>query len=164
MKLRIKSPVTRSFTPVEAFEAHHPTLGTGTLYRYLSKDKKSLVARFFPREWWQGWVYAPANKGLDPSLDNTILREEMGLDHILGSRDVSRNFRITTATKLWLVDAGYEKGVLKFVLKRLSESHKFELNELEWDENDENLEEKAMAHINRWAWDRFPGCSVNIPS
>ena len=163
MKLNIRANnTTRSATAVEAFEAHHPSLGTGTLFQYPSQDGKAFVARFFPKEWWQGCLYIPATAGVDPNIDPIALANKMGLDHILGAREVTRNFRITTATKLWLVDADYEGDTLTFVLKRLSESHKFEIPGLGWDENDENLEEKVMAHLNSWVWNTFPGCSLNV--
>ena len=154
--------VSTSSATVEAFQAFHKNLGTGTLYRYLSRNKEALVARFFPKDWSQGCVYISAKRCINPNLPNKDLAKLMDLDHILGEVDLPQNFRITTATQLWLQeDMEYDKGVLTFVLKRFSETYKFTLT-LALAEDDENLLENITDSIHQWVWKKFPGCSLQI--
>ena len=158
------SSTFRSSALVDAFIALHDKLGQGTLYRYLSKDKKSLVARFFPEDWEKGCAYIPASLGLSPKLTTEELRVLMQLTYINGDVPLNPNFRITTLTQLWLdADIGYDEGKCIFVLTRAGTSKKFSID-MPLDEEDPDLLDKIMAELHRFVWERFPGCSLKIKS
>jgi len=147
---------------IECHAASHPTMGEGRLYYYLSKDKKSRVARFFPKDWENGCLYTRATDGFP--VDRTVkeMGEHMGLDHVLGQINIPSNYRITNATKFYLtMSPEFEDNNLMFSLKWNKVTKKFscpfELDE-SWD--DETLGSEAFATIQRFVWTQWPGCEL----
>lgn len=155
------SQTSRQSAVVDAFKAQHKTLGDGILYRYLSKDKTSIVARFFPEEWDKGCQYLPAVQNVSPKTPLEELKVLMNLMYVQGELSLNSNFRITTLTQLWLgADVTYTKaGICTFVVERCGKSHKFEL-QMSFDEEDENLLGLVQTHLYDWAYNRWPGCAL----
>tara|TARA_Y100000310_G_scaffold336767_1_gene422223 strand:- start:662 stop:1081 length:420 start_codon:yes stop_codon:yes gene_type:complete len=136
-------------------------MGEGRLYFYLSKDKKSRVARFFPKDWWKGCLYVRATDGF--SVDKTVkeMGEHMGL-RVLGQINIPSNYRITNATKFYLMDSPeFEDNTLTFSLRWNKMSKQFtcpfELDPA-WDE--ETLGGECFAAIQRFVWQQWPGCEL----
>ncbi len=161
---RIIVPTRSSRKYSNALECHsagHPTMGEGRLYFYLSKDKKSRVARFFPKDWWKGCLYVRATDGF--SVDKTVkeMGEHMGL-RVLGQINIPSNYRITNATKFYLMDSPeFEDNTLTFSLRWNKMSKQFtcpfELDPA-WDE--ETLGGECFAAIQRFVWQQWPGCEL----
>ncbi len=161
---RIIVPTRSSQKYSNALECHvagHPTMGEGRLYFYLSQDKKSRVARFFPKDWENGCLYVRATD--DFPVDKTVkeMGEHMGL-HVLGQMNISSNFRIGSACKFYLMDSPeFEDNILTFslrwdkVIKRFT--CPFELDPV-WDE--ETLGGECFAAIQRFVWQQWPGCDL----
>jgi hypothetical protein len=136
-------------------------MGEGRLYFYLSNDKKSRVARFFPVDWSYGCLYVRATDGF--SVDKTVkeMGEHMGL-RVLGQINIPSNYRITNATKFYLMDSPeFEDNTLTFSLRYLKMTKQFtcpfELDPA-WDE--ETLGGECFAAIQRFVWQQWPGCEL----
>ena len=162
---RIIVPTRSSRKYSNALECHsagHPTMGEGRLYFYLSKDKKSRVARFFPKDWEHGCLYVRATDGF--SVDKTVkeMGEHMGL-RVLGQINIPSNYRITNATKFYLMDSPeFEDNTLTFSLRYLKMTKQFTWDDFEldpaWDE--ETLGGECFAAIQRFVWQQWPGCEL----
>lgn len=148
----------------DAYEAHHPEMGTGTLYRYLSKDGSSLVARFFPRDFTKGCVYIPAKRGISPDTNNDNLATLMGLEYITGEVPVAPNFRITDACQY------YVSGEMSIDDENIPTLH-FSVT---WRGNTQSMSlelprgldyENGAAildYLTTWSWNFWPGSKLHV--
>jgi hypothetical protein len=148
---------------LECHSAGHLTMGEGRLYFYLSKDKKSRVARFFPKDWENGCLYVRATDGFP--VDKTIseMAEHMGLDHVLGQINIPSNFRISSTCKFYLMDSPeFEDNTLTFSLRWNKMTKQFtcpfEIDPT-WDE--EVLGTECFEAIQRFVWQQWPGCELH---
>jgi len=137
-------------------------MGEGRLYFYLSKDKKSRVARFFPKDWENGCLYVRATDGFP--VDKTVkeMGEHMGLDHVLGQINIPSNFRISSTCKFYLMDSPeFEDNTLTFSLRWNKMTKQFtcpfEMDPT-WDE--EVLGTECFEAIQRFVWQQWHGCGL----
>jgi len=147
---------------LECHAASHPTMGEGRLYFYLSKDKKSRVARFFPKDWENGCLYVRATDGFPVNKTVKEMGEHMGLDHVLGQINIPSNFRISSTCKFYLMDSPeFEDNTLTFSLRWNKMTKQFtcpfEMDPT-WDE--EVLGTECFEAIQRFVWQQWHGCGL----
>ena len=148
----------------DAYEAHHPEMGGGTVYRYPSKDGKTLVARFFPRDFTQGCVYIAAKRGVSIETENDTLASLMGLDYITGEVTVAKNFRITDSCQYY-VDGEMMIDDENVPTLHFSVSWRGNTRPIALELPDGmNYEDGAeiLDHLTKWSWNKWPGGKLHI--